>query len=336
MAMIKRAVRDGKRYLNPVPTAIGDWRTMFKILGRYLTNKEERVPKKQLGPFRTDVRVYETPPTSGLRVTWMGHSSTLIEIDGVRVLVDPVWDERAAPMTWAGPKRFFAAPLKLDELPRIDVVLISHDHYDHLGAHTIPLLARLKSTTEARWVTALGVGAILERFGVDSTHITELDWTESVSVGGLEVTALPARHFSGRSLLNRFETLWASFVLGGPQHRLYYGADSGEWDGFVEIAREYGPFDLTMLEIGASDPLWADIHMGPDGAVRMFQAMTAIGDGQGLMMPIHWGLFDLALHAWRQPIERVFAAKDLKLWSPEPGLPMEVAPGLELRSEWWR
>jgi L-ascorbate metabolism protein UlaG (beta-lactamase superfamily) len=332
MTMIRRAVRIGRKYQNPVPTAVGDWRTMFRILGRYLTNKDERTPKSPLGPFHTDAQVYETPPASGLRVTWMGHSSMLIEIDGVRVLVDPVWDERAAPMEWAGPKRFFTAPLKLEELPQIDVVVISHDHYDHLGAHTIPVLAGLKSITGARWVTSLGVGAILERFGVDSTRITELDWTESVRVGALEVTALPARHFSGRSLFNRFETLWASFVLAGPEHRVYYGADSGEWDGFAEIGREYGPFDLTMLEIGASDPLWADIHMGPDGAVRMFKAMG----GQGLMMPIHWGLFDLALHAWRQPIKRVFEAEGQRLWAPEPGLPTEVMPGVELRSEWWR
>jgi L-ascorbate metabolism protein UlaG (beta-lactamase superfamily) len=143
---------------------------------------------------------------------------------------------------------------------------------------------------------------------------------------------LPARHFSGRSLFNRFETLWASFLLAGPRHKLYYGADSGEWEGLAEIARAYGPFDLTMLEIGAFDPLWADIHMGPDGAVRMFRAMGAMG----LLMPIHWGLFDLALHGWRQPIERILAVEDLKLWAPEPGMPTEVFPATELRSEWWR
>jgi len=151
-------------------------------------------------------------------------------------------------------------------------------------------------------------------------------------VGELELTALPARHFSGRSLFTRFQTLWASFVLAGPKHRVYYGADSGEWAGFKEIAEAYGPFDLTMLEIGAFDPLWADIHMGPDGALRTFQAMGA----KGLMMPIHWGLFDLALHGWRQPIERIFAVEGLKIWAPEPGLPTEVCEETELRSEWWR
>jgi L-ascorbate metabolism protein UlaG (beta-lactamase superfamily) len=332
MGLIKQALRVGKRFENPVPTAVGDWRTIFKVLGRYLTSKEERSPKLPPGPFRTDARVFHAPPSSGLRVTWMGHSSMLVEIDGTRVLVDPVWDERAAPLTWAGPKRFFAPPLRLEELPRIDVVLFSHDHYDHLGAKTVEKLAELENLRETRWVTALGVGSILRGFGVKADRISELDWTQSVCVGGLEITAIPVRHFSGRSLFNRFETLWASYVLAGPTHRVYYGADSGEWEGFAEIGEEYGPFDLTMLEIGAFDPLWADIHMGPDGAIRSFRAMG----GAGLLMPIHWGLFDLALHAWRQPIQRMFAERGLKLWTPEPGLPTEVVAGQEIRSEWWR
>jgi L-ascorbate metabolism protein UlaG (beta-lactamase superfamily) len=260
----------------------------------------------------------------------MGHSSTLLEIDGVRVLIDPVWEQRAAPVEWAGPKRFFAPPLSLQDLPPIDVVLLSHDHYDHLGARTVQRLAQIEPTTRAQWITALGVGRFLSKLGVK--QVRELDWTESLNVGQLEVTALPARHFSGRSLFGRFETLWTSFVLAGPKHRVYYGADSGEWEGFREIGQAHGPFDLTMLEIGAFDPLWADIHMGPDGAMRMFRALGAAG----LMMPIHWGLFSLALHAWRQPIERVFAAEGLKIWAPEPGLPTEVVKGIELRSNWWR
>jgi L-ascorbate metabolism protein UlaG (beta-lactamase superfamily) len=329
MGMLRKALRKDKLYMNPVPTSVGGWSTFSYVLWAYLTNREERTPKRSLGPFRTDTRVYEDPPASGLRVTWMGHSSTLLEIDGLRVLIDPVWEQRAAPYEWAGPKRFFAPPLRLEEMPRIDVVLLSHDHYDHLGAHTIKHLAQSEATAGAQWVTTLGVGGILRKLGVKD--VRELDWTESVRVGELELTALPSRHFSGRSL-TRFETLWASFVLAGPRHRVYYGADSGEWEGFKEIGQTYGPFDLTMLEIGAFDPRWADIHMGPDGAVRTFLAMGATG----LMMPIHWGLFSLALHGWRQPIERVFAAKGLKIWAPEPGTPTEVVPGIEVRSEWWR
>ena len=151
----------------------------------------------------------------------------------------------------------------------------------------------------------------------------------------LKVQAVPARHFSGRSLGNRFRTLWSAFVLSGEQHRVYFGADTGCWDGFAAIAHQFGPFDLTMLEIGAFHELWKEIHLGPDGAAQAFLDMG----GQGLLMPIHWGLFDLALHAWRQPIERmetVAQERGITLWSPEPGRPTEVVPGQGLLHDWWR
>jgi L-ascorbate metabolism protein UlaG (beta-lactamase superfamily) len=326
------AERLGNRYVNPVPTKVGGLSTIFKVGPRFFTGTAARSPKHRLGPFHTDHQIYASSPASGLRITWFGHSSSLIELDGVRILVDPVWDERAAPTQWAGPKRFFPPPLALNDLPPIDAVLISHDHYDHLGAGTIRQLARMESLRKTRWITTLGVGEILAGLGVDSSRTTELNWTEQVKVGSVTMTALPARHFSGRSLFNRFQTLWASFALNSPEHRVYYGADSGEWFGFRDIGERFGPFDLTMLEIGASDPLWADIHMGPEGAVRSFRALG----GHGLLMPIHWGLFDLALHPWRQPIESIAAVEDLKLWSPTPGVPTEVIRDEAIRSDWWR
>jgi L-ascorbate metabolism protein UlaG (beta-lactamase superfamily) len=337
MTKLRQAKKVGRRFLNPVPTDIGGFSTIFKVLPLYLTNKAETVPRRPLGPFTTDVSVYATTPESGLRVTWMGHSSLLVEIDGVRVLVDPVWDERASPMRWAGPKRFFEAPVRLEDLPAVDVVLISHDHYDHLGKATIQRLAKLASMRDAQWVTSLGVGSSLQAFGVDAGRIAELDWTQRVEVadGRLQITAAPSRHFSGRGMFNRFETLWSSFVLKGAKHTVYFGADSGWWEGFAEIGAAYGPFDLTMLEIGAFHVLWDGIHLGPDGAARAFEALG----GAGLLMPIHWGLFDLALHPWRQPMERmleVAGERGLRLWAPEPGLPTEVVAGVEVRSDWWR
>jgi L-ascorbate metabolism protein UlaG (beta-lactamase superfamily) len=337
MTMLQQAKKVGRRFVNPVPTQIGGFSTIFKVLPLYLTNKAETVPTRELGPFKTDVAVYDTAPASGLRVTWMGHSSLLVEIDGAWVLMDPVWDERASPMRWVGPKRFFAPPVRIEELPAVDVVLVSHDHYDHLGESTIRRLAGSESMRRAQWMTSLGVGATLRRFGVDGGRITELDWTQGVSVadGRLEITAVPSRHFSGRGMFNRFETLWSSFVLKGKKHTVYFGADSGWWEGFAEIGAAYGPFDLTMLEIGAFHTLWQGIHLGPDGAARAFEALG----GAGLMMPIHWGLFDLALHAWREPMERmleVAEARGIRLWAPEPGRPTEVVAGVEVRSDWWR
>jgi L-ascorbate metabolism protein UlaG (beta-lactamase superfamily) len=326
------AQRIGRLYVNPVPTKVGGLSTIFKVGPRFFTGSAARSPQQPLGPFETDSRIYQSSPASGLRVTWFGHSSSLVEIDGVRILIDPVWDQRAAPTQWAGPRRFFPPTIALENLPPVDVILISHDHYDHLGEGTVRRLAGMEGMRAARWVTPLGVGAILKGFGVDGARISELDWTNQVKIGAVTITALPARHFSGRSLFNRFETLWASFAFVGPGHRVYYGADSGEWPGFREIGETFGPFDLTMLEIGASDPLWIDIHMGPEGAVRSFRALG----GQGLFMPIHWGLFDLALHPWQQPIEYVAAVKDLRLWSPTPGVPAEVVRDQEIRSDWWR
>lgn len=329
----------GRKYQNPVPTQMAGAELFFKVFPEVIKGRKKRVPQKPLGPFRTDPALYQTPPASGLRITWMGHSTALLEIDGVRLLLDPVWDERASPMQWAGPKRFFPPTLGLQELPRLDAVLISHDHYDHLGAGTVRKLAQVQP--QAHWITSLDVAPVLRGFGVSEKKISELDWTETFRIKGTagtwcEITALPSRHFSGRSAFNRFETLWSSFVLrGAGGHAVYFGADSGWWEGFAEIGAEYGPFDVTMLEIGAYNELWKQIHMGPDGAARAFQSMGAAG----LLMPIHWGLFDLALHPWQWPIERMLEVADangLKLWSPEPGRPTEVVCGFEVRSDWWR
>jgi len=348
MSLLKRAEKAGPKFLNPVPTVMAGFGTILKVLPLYLRNKNEVEPKRPLGPFRTDAGLYAAPPASGLRVTWFGHSASLIEIDGLRVLIDPVWEQRASPFEFMGPKRFFQPTLELEAMPKLDVVLISHDHYDHLGAKTVRKLAGLEATAGARWVTSLGVGRRLRGFGVPADRIVELDWTESADVGRLKITSWPARHFSGRGVLDRFKTLWGSFVLEGPRHRVYYGADSGWWEGFGEIAAQYDGFDLTMLEIGAFHPLWANIHLGPDNAVRAFEAMSC-ADGEsgsrggsgakgGLLMPIHWGLFNLALHAWKQPVERILevaAERGIPLWMPEPGLPTEGVEGVELRSGWW-
>jgi L-ascorbate metabolism protein UlaG (beta-lactamase superfamily) len=304
------------------------------VLPEFLFGRKQRFPKVTPGPFRTDASVYGTAPASGLRVTWFGHSSMLVEIDGVTVLIDPVWEERAAPVQWLGPRRFFPPTLRLEELPPLDAILISHDHYDHLGKGTMQALASLQP--RSCWVAPMGVAAELRAFGVPAGRIEELNWLDRARITArdgshLTVTAVPSRHFSGRSLFNRNETLWTSYALRAASHNVYYGADSGLWGGFGAIGERFGPFDLTMLEIGAFHEAWKDIHLGPDGAVQAFEA-----SGGKLMMPIHWGLFDLALHGWREPIGRVWQVageRGIPLFSPEPGRPTEVG---EVRSDWWQ
>jgi len=329
MQYLRRAQKEGKKFLNPVPTEMSTGSNMLKLFWKYYRNKAETTPKQQLGPFTTELSVYRKTPSTGLRITWIGHSSLLIEIDGKKILTDPVWAERASFSSLVGPKRFFAAPLQLNELPSLDAVIISHDHYDHLDRSVIKEF----SNKEIPFYTSLGVGKYLEQWGIKSSLIKELDWTDKVMLDDdCELTALPARHFSGRGLHNRFETLWSSFVIKTNKHKIFFGADSGWFDGFKEIGDTYGPFDLTMLEIGAYNEDWADIHMGPENAVNAHIALK----GQ-LMMPIHWGTFNLALHAWREPVERLLkyvAEKHVQVFLPKPGEPTEVT-NETYNSEWW-
>jgi len=302
---------------------------MFSILREYMGNKAENTPKKTLGPFKTDVGIYRIPPESGLRVTWVGHSSLLIEIDGKRILTDPVWGERASFSSFIGPKRFFEPPMALDDLLPLDAVIISHDHYDHLDEITIKYFVN----RDIPFFCPLGVSQHLENWGIIKNYITEMDWGDSVMIGlDCVLTSTPARHFSGRGVVNRDETLWSSFVIKGAKHNVFFGADSGWFPGFKEIGDAYGPFDLTILEIGAYGKYWPDIHMGPDHASNAHIALKG-----KVMMPIHWGTFNLAPHAWFEPIEKLVkfgADKNIKLFIPKPGEPTEVKGAYN--SEWWK
>ena len=302
---------------------------MFSILREYINNKAENTPKKTIGPFKTDVSLYQKPPETGLRVTLIGHSSLLIEIDSKRILTDPVWSDRASFSQLAGPKRFFKPPLTLEELPAIDTIIISHDHYDHLDENTIKYFAG----KGVLFICSLCVTTQLEKWGIAKNFITAVDWGDSVMIGAdCVVTATPARHFSGRGIIGRNETLWSSFVIKGHTHNIFFGADSGWFPGFKDIGETFGPFDLTMLEIGAYGRYWADIHMGPDHASNAHLALNG-----KLMMPIHWGTFNLAPHAWYEPIERLVnyaKEKKIELFVPEPGKPTEVKGAFN--SEWWK
>jgi L-ascorbate metabolism protein UlaG (beta-lactamase superfamily) len=255
--------KKGSKYQNPIPTHEAGFSKLIPILKDYITNEAEAVPKNTLGPFKTDTSVYQAPPKSGLRITWVGHSSLLIEIDGRRILTDPVWSDRVSFSQFFGPKRFFQPPIALEDLPPLDAVIVSHDHYDHLDKNTIKFFAG-KTTP---FFCSLGVGKYITEWGVQKDFITELDWGDSVMIDhDCVITATPSRHFSGRGIVNRNETLWSSFVIKGTKHNIFFGADSGWFPGFTDIGNTYGPFDLTILEIGAYGKNWPDIHMGPDKA----------------------------------------------------------------------
>ncbi|GAA3954855.1 MBL fold metallo-hydrolase [Hymenobacter algoricola] len=319
----------GKKYFNTLPTGMSA--EYGRMARRWLTGPEEREPKPPLGPFKADAQALARPvPAEALRVTWFGHSSTLLELDGKRFLTDPVWAARASPSALVGPKRFFPAPLPLAQLPALDAVILSHDHYDHLDPVAIKVLSR----TGVPFYCPLGVGGHLRRWGVPAAQITELDWWQEVTVGATHtLAATPARHFSGRGL-SRDNTLWASWCLLGPTHRAFFGGDSGPYEsGFREIGAAYGPFDLTMLEIGAYDEMWADVHMGPDHALVAHQVL-----GGKLLLPLHWGTFNLAFHGWTEPVERLrtaAAAQGIRLVLPRPGQRADIAAGA-LDSGWWQ
>jgi len=246
----------------------------------------------------------------------------------VRLLIDPVWAERASFVSFAGPRRFFPPPLPLAELPPVDAIVLSHDHYDHLDESFVRALA----AHGTRWIAPLGVGRWLERWGIAAEDVTELDWWETTHVGAVTLTATPARHFSGRGIGSTDRTLWCGWAIVGAERRVYYAGDTAMQHEFAEIGQRLGPFDLTMIEIGAYDRLWPDVHLGPEQALAAHRLVRG-----AVLLPLHWGTFDLALHGWTEPIERALAdasSDGVRVATPRPGGMME--PTIEVpTARWW-
>lgn len=321
---------DRFRNVHPILPGLRDPQATMPSLKDFLCGGERRVPRAPL-PALDPLATWTRASASGLRATWLGHSTLLLEIDGLRVLTDPVWGPRASPSRLAGPKRFQPVPVPLRKLPPLDLVLVSHDHYDHLDYSTIRELARVG----VPFVTSLGVGAHLEGWGVDPRRIVELDWWESHQLPGTElrVTAAPSQHFSGRGLKDRNATLWSSFVLRSPRHGVFFSGDTGLTTEYESIRQRLGPFDLVMLEVGAFHPAWGDIHLGPKNALEALRLL-----GGGPFLPIHWGTFSLAMHPWDEPAETLLElapGMGAQLLMPRLGESVEPAHAQEVRP-WWR
>lgn len=321
---------EGFRNVHPVLPGLRDTDGPRPSLSDFLCNSGRRVPSAPL-PSANPLDTWQRAPGSGLRATWLGHSTVLIEIDGLRVLTDPVWGLRASPSQLAGPKRFQPMPVPLRAMPPINLVLVSHDHYDHLDYTTIRELA--KQTVP--FVTSLGVGAHLEAFGIAPERIHELDWWESYTLPGTElrVSAAPSQHFSGRGLKDRNATLWSSLVIESPRHRVFFSGDTGLTTEYAAIRERFGRFDLVMLEVGAFHPSWGDIHLGPANALKALDLL-----GGGAFLPVHWGTFALAMHDWDEPAETLLALAPrhgAQLLMPRLGEAVEPAHG-PLAAPWWR
>ncbi|MDC5696012.1 MBL fold metallo-hydrolase [Intrasporangium calvum] len=272
-----------------------------------------------------------------LAVTWLGHASSLVELDGHRFLLDPVFGDRVSPSGMVGPRRLHPPPCRVDDLPPLDAVVISHDHYDHLDE---PTIRELERTHRPHYVVPLGVDLHLETWGVPAARVTALDWREETTIGEVTLTCTEARHFSGRGFV-RNQTLWAGWALRGPRHAVWFAGDSGPSHRFEDIGRDLGPFDLTLVPIGAYSDHWPDIHLDPAQAVAAHLDVNR-GDAAGsVLLPVHWATFNLAMHWWSEPIRWARRCADehaVTLLSPRPGTRIALGDGgagAPASDAWW-
>lgn len=325
LAKLKQLPNYGKgaiENLSPTPTKPADV-SWWQLLAKVIKGNVNGIPPKAILPHVPDFSRSES-----LKITWFGHSSYLIQVDGLNLLVDPVFSARTSPFQFIGSKNFLGTDfIKDEDLPQLDIVLITHDHYDHLDYETI---LRLKDKTR-HFVTSLGVGSHLERWGIKPDQLTELAWGEKAALMGFDFIAAPARHFTGRKF-KRNQTLWSSFVLKTQKQRLYLGGDSGYDTHFKNIGQTYGPFDLAILECGQYNDMWPYIHMFPEEVVQ-----ASIDLGAQCLLPVHWGKFKLAIHNWDDPILSLTAkAEELGVQLATPQLGQTFSLENRPQTAWWK
>ncbi|HWK52285.1 MAG TPA: MBL fold metallo-hydrolase [Steroidobacter sp.] len=319
--------RDGQFHNAASARQPGGWQVL-KLWWQFMFKDESRtVPPQALpvSPLSGD-QLQQAAEGSIWR---LGHSTVLMKLNGRFWITDPVFAERASPVQWAGPKRFTPTPISLEELPPLAAVVLSHDHFDHLDQDTVlQLAARTKM-----FLTPLGVGELLIGWGIPANKIQQLDWWQTVEVEGIQFTATPAQHFSGRSLFAQNPTLWASWAIYTGTHRIFFSGDTGYFDGFAEIGHRHGPFDLTLLEAGAYDKLWEGIHMLPEHVMQAHRDLR--GDW---LLPIHNATFDLAFHSWDEPMEKMLALaaqQGVRLTMPRIGEAVRL-DHYQAAQAWWR
>ncbi len=317
--------RDGQ-FVNLEPTEVMLDGSLWSSTSEFLFGEGRRVPESPLPFVVPDLSSFPSSDTT-LEVVWLGHATVLMALDGAVLLIDPVFDESASTVAGVA-RRFQPSPVSRENLPPIDAVVISHDHYDHLEMNTVKYFA----PKDVPFLVPLGVGAHLEAWGVPGNRIVELDWSQSHPLGPLELICSPARHFSGRDLLDRNKTLWCSWTILAPHHRVFYSGDTGPSEEFDRIGSEHGPFDLAIIQIGAYGEDWPYIHLMPEQVIEVHRAVR----GERLL-PVHWGTFDLALHDWDEPIEATAAAaaeSGVDFLTPLLGERIDVDRPFESRT-WW-
>ena len=312
-------------FQNAMPTSLMENGSMLSILWKFMNKPKNTVPPKPIPSVKTDLK---SLPDHAPVVVWFGHSSYLIKINGRHILVDPVFSGHASPFSFSAKSFPGTDVYGVDDLPAIDALIISHDHYDHLDYATVK---KLDSKTSVI-CTSLGVASHLDFWGIDKKKIVEFDWWKSHTLfDDVQLTAVPARHFSGRGFI-RNKTLWSSFVLTTKQYSLFIGADSGYGDHFKLIREKFGSFDLAILECGQYNTAWHDIHMLPEETVQACIDLNA-----KVLMPVHWGKFSISLHPWDEPVRRVKMSADelkVKITTPMIGEPVIVGSSYPEKI-WW-